>query len=58
MNSSVLKQDKNVPMQIRIPDAKKKIIKADAAMRGISVSQLLVDAYDNYQNSEKLKNKK
>ena len=45
--------NKNVPMQIRIPDNKKKTIKADAAMRGISVSRLLLDAYDSYKVKEK-----
>lgn len=58
MNSSVQTEMKNVPMQIRVPDAKKKAIKADAAMRGISISQLLVDAYDRYNDAEIKQDKK
>ena len=58
MNSSVQTENKNVPMQIRVPDAKKKAIKADAAMRGISISQLLVNAYDCYNDTEIKQGKK
>lgn len=46
-------KDANVPLQIRVPEVKKKKIKAYAAMQGISTSQLLLDAYEFYRKREK-----